>query len=849
MDWAENAALLGQFRRAWDHVVQFGTVSAAQVDLGRVHAFGVVKWAALAAPVTLLVVVYAIRAAQRLITLRTVIRKQLPLLVVATVFGVILLVPPQGLDAVRGLSIARLFGTLAVVLVLGQVLTLAGATALRKQNLEGQDAPVRSTAESRRRRLAPSAALMAVAVALAVVGSLLGWKGLLVPAVLLGALALVSAFIDFREPSGATPPERRFGDATIADFDRRVSLSSVAGALVVVGFGAALVETAALDFAYFSSADGVAARMGIGLAILGVAPFVRGWFRRVGCWVEARSDARKTLVAVLLTLLVVPGLIFHDPDLNLRFAPQFGAVVVLAMFLGGMALLLVWADRLAFYLARNEQRRMVFLPTILREFGVSRPPVVSFVVVWAVVAGIGFRGTGHEVRVVTGSSVAEQSLDSIVGAWIERHPSLAAANMPNAAVPALLVSSSGGGIRAAYWTAAVLDCVTEGRTVGSNPCARETDPAAVARRRSALLAMSGVSGGSVGIAEYVSETVPVGPGERRPVAPVHWYDEKLGVDFLSSTLAALLFNDGLNSLIRPDHPVDRAAITERSWEKPWSDGRLGRHYLADQATQTQPLLLLSGYSVEDGCRFSASILAVNAGRTAQQCAKAATGRDGELLASTDLPDVLCAGTDVRWSTAALLSARFPWISPTGSIGRGACGDPAAHTQVGDGGYHEASAASAVNELMPRVHEIIDEQQQGCVVPLFLQIDNGYSGPSSTADSAVGQITAPITGILKSTAGWEAAARADSRRIFGGAFGKHPQATVSGTPVARWFHIETRAHPGAKAPLGWVLSKTATDDLKDQLKGNRAEIERLRKVLDAGTNLECAASLVDGSNPG
>ena len=236
-------------------------------------------------------------------------------------------------------------------------------------------------------------------------------------------------------------------------------------------------------------------------------------------------------------------------------------------------------------------------------------------------------------------------------------------------------------------------------------------------------------------------------------------------------------------------------------------------------------MLLNGYSVDDGCRFEASVLASNAGRNAQQCAKAATGRDGDLLATTDLTDVLCDGTDVRWSTAALLSARFPWVSPTGAIGKGGCGAGLQHTEVADGGYHETSGASPIDEMCRVSGSCSPATRAACVVPVFLQIDNGYTGQSSGADSTVGQLTAPLTGLQKEAAGGRP--RPGPSRDASSTTRPNRPARQPAPASDHFFQVATRAHPGAKAPLGWVLSKAARDDLRDQLEVNRAEIVRLR----------------------
>ena len=159
------------------------------------------------------------------------------------------------------------------------------------------------------------------------------------------------------------------------------------------------------------------------------------------------------------------------------------------------------------------------------------------------------------------------------------------------------------------------------------------------------------------------------------------------------------------------------------------------------------------------------------------------------------------------------------------------------------GTTKTSGASPINEIVPRVRQLLTRDTAACVVPVFLQIDNGYTGQSSGADSTVGQLTAPLTGLQKEAAGWEAAARAESRREFDDS--SEPTASAPARASDHFFQVATRAHPGAKAPLGWVLSKAARDDLRDQLEVNRAEILRLRGVLDGRVPLICAAT----PNPG
>ena len=119
--------------------------------------------------------------------------------------------------------------------------------------------------------------------------------------------------------------------------------------------------------------------------------------------------------------------------------------------------------------------------------------------------------------------------------------------------------------------------------------------------------------------------------------------------------------------------------------------------------------MLNGTSVQDGCRVNTSVLDVDVEEAetgkalrARDClsmdafaAASTPNADGFALAAThDIADLLCEDRDLRLSTAALLSARFPWVSPAGRVVR--CGTAFA-TYVVDGGYFDTSAASPLQK--------------------------------------------------------------------------------------------------------------------------------------------------------
>ena len=130
-------------------------------------------------------------------------------------------------------------------------------------------------------------------------------------------------------------------------------------------------------------------------------------------------------------------------------------------------------------------------------------------------------------------------------------------------VPMLIVATAGGGIRAAYWTAAVLDKLGTESGGGARPY---------------MFAVSGVSGGSVGATAF--EAALARRDERQcdnGVCPAA--TSFLTEDFLAPVLASGIFIDAIASFL-PEFPhTDRGVALERSFEQA-SDGWLARPFLS-----------------------------------------------------------------------------------------------------------------------------------------------------------------------------------------------------------------------------------------------------------------------------
>jgi hypothetical protein len=464
----------------------------------------------------------------------------------------------------------------------------------------------------------------------------------------------------------------------------------------------------------------------------------------------------------------------------------------------------------------------------MRLLGFRRTPVFVLLAVWFVVASLADVDGHNEVRLLPSaqSTATTTALADEFQRW-------AAANCATSGTrsdePAYLVvaAASGGGIRAAYWTAGVLDRVFPSGT--SSTCAG-------ADTRSPLFAISGISGGSVGAMAWLSH---------QQGGPTQWYKTSFGGDYLSPALSWLLYVDIPRAMI--GFPgLDRAGVLEQAFEHDQPD--MAKPFLEMYASKQgwTPLALLNGTVAESGCRGLVAPVSLGgfdnpAGTTAcrrrpeDQPQTSAVGGDAVTL--TDLVgEFLCPGNDVRRSTAAMLSARFPYITPSGQLKQ--C-DGEGRASVVDGGYVDGTGALTAADLYEQLKPFIDCHNQAydqtmsaaCqqqrlgqpvptrrIVPLFLQIDNGYD--SVAAPSAPGrphELLLPPMGYLNAADTASAAARQRAFVAFG---------------CSAYLRIANQSDPALQAPLGWTLSPAA----QSELDANLAQIpsNTLGQLHDAAT---------------
>jgi hypothetical protein len=291
--------------------------------------------------------------------------------------------------------------------------------------------------------------------------------------------------------------------------------------------------------------------------------------------------------------------------------------------------------------------------------------------------------------------------------------------------PLLLVCTSGGGIRAAAWTAAILGQLDD-------------DP----NFRPHTWIVSGASGGMVGAAVWAAASVsPQRANWRNLMSAV-------GADSLAPVVRRLVFSDVPGTLSPRVDADDRGTALQARWrENVATLGELGTR-LSDLSGAEQkgkiPSLVFSPMVVEDGRRLLVSNLAL-AWTVANQVNWLEEG--GAIVPAVasvtayHARDILGAAFDgITLATAARLSASFPYVSPAAQLPT----EPA--RRVVDAGYYDNYGVELACSWLQRCFEHnrkwIAERVSGILV---IQIRDGESELSpEPADLATGPGAAGAT---------------------------------------------------------------------------------------------------------
>jgi hypothetical protein len=326
------------------------------------------------------------------------------------------------------------------------------------------------------------------------------------------------------------------------------------------------------------------------------------------------------------------------------------------------------------------------LPLLSFEFDKYRIPAEA-VLILAVMAVYWMFGTDHYYAELDLGRKADKSwygAHDVAQGWKDRHSRL----------PMIIVTASGGGITAAYWTATVLAHLQD-------ELAPNGDGESFA---SAVRLVSSVSGGSVG-AMYFVDAYHDGFAPQRP--DLRAIRENAGETSLSSAVWGLIYPDFLR-VVLPFMPFehDRGWAMETRWAQRlrdkdqttlsrWRDGALAGW---------QPVVIFNATLVESGERLSIATLDLHSDDT-----PAISPGLGRRFAD------MYPRLDLEVPTAARLSATFPWITPVSrprAVNAATRADVAEAAKdlyhVADGGYYDnygvVSAVEFLQQVLPHMHD-------------------------------------------------------------------------------------------------------------------------------------------------
>lgn len=288
----------------------------------------------------------------------------------------------------------------------------------------------------------------------------------------------------------------------------------------------------------------------------------------------------------------------------------------------------------------------------------------------------GLRET-HYVRTKTppnGNNYYAQrpSLDKYLRAWMkEKHLEK---DSSGKGFDIYFVMANGGASRSGYWTASVL-----GKIEDSSLILNSND-----RFSNHIFCLSGTSGGGVGVATFFS-LLRDKILKTKPIYSSSAIDY-LKQDYFTYTFARMLGPDYFNYIFHVSSFGDRAAALEHSFEIS------SRNY--DSSLYKVPFHdLFSSFPAMKDTNISMPILCINTTRMQDGNPGVVTNLkldSGIFNNRVDVLGLLGKDSDISITSASILGARFPYLSPAGRI---------ANDYFVDGGYFDNSGAGVVQEMI------------------------------------------------------------------------------------------------------------------------------------------------------
>jgi hypothetical protein len=311
---------------------------------------------------------------------------------------------------------------------------------------------------------------------------------------------------------------------------------------------------------------------------------------------------------------------------------------------------------------------LVGLSNIITAIGIRRKTnYFVFLFVTAILVGNCYDPYGVRLikPVQKGFYANRPDLKQYFNQWIDLRDSLISTAT---SFPVYLIIADGGASRSGYWVGSILADIQDS-TIRKSPSDKFSDH---------LLCLAGASGGSVGTSTFYALL------NKQPLDDTFLKRTRafLRADFLTPVISHWLGSDLIKHLV-PLPVGDRAAALEQalehfakdslydSFEKPLSS-------ILD-VTGKLPILFVNTTHVQQGAPAVISSIRLQS-----------FSRRMDVLDSIEKTALTKAKGDIRYSTAVVLGARFPFVSPAGGIGA---------EDFVDGGYFDNTGAGIVHEMV------------------------------------------------------------------------------------------------------------------------------------------------------
>jgi hypothetical protein len=420
--------------------------------------------------------------------------------------------------------------------------------------------------------------------------------------------------------------------------------------------------------------------------------------------------------------------VFDEEDKTFSWVFLFVLIVGLAIYLAA-----IFSIKFSIYIGSLSFILFAFGTLLILGNGVALISVIYrinvhvIVFFFAFIVGLIFEP--HYVPISNKKTVAaynnRQTLHEYFENWIALRPAIADSSN-NKEYPLIFVLSDGGASRAGYWVASVMAKMNQ-ETGGEF--------------NKHLFCLSGASGGSVGNAAYfnllrakqTSDTIT------HDLAAVQQY---LKTDFLTFTLARMLGPDVFRHIFPFQFVDDRGAALARVLEQGPSQNCLLYDSMSTKFSElitqkkqpyTLPILCINTTRMQDGLPAVISNIDFSDPRFNQRL---------------DFLDLLDEEKDIKLSTAVVLGASFPYISPAGRVDSAGKEDKANYFV--DGAYFDNSGSGVVSEMVNillRDPLYLAHQQKLKIYILHIANSPNEGVPLEKVNPMINDLAAPVKTLL------------------------------------------------------------------------------------------------------